>query len=705
METRGNTLPAVVGGLTLLVSVANAQWPITPTTDQSEGRPPQVRKIEGREQGHETKEERKSPREVRMTVPTRVAVPGEADRYQGNKPGVTSPPFVPRREARVEPTEPPIRQSERPIEVGSPGRGREDRSVRPREEEQVNEHRGIEKKDIRREETPRSAPTWTINTRTVNQDSSGESESEIRSRQLREKLEQLRSKQSEERRSKTEKPADAVGAPIAGRPDIGQSPVATPTPTQRLSREELRQRLEQRRKEQERQGRTDTPTRGQVPTPTPVPSAENQPGVTSPETKATPESQDKQKQRLTKEQLRQRLEELRRQKSGQQEVKPTPAASPTPTDQSSEKSRDIRARLEELRRQKGRRPEEPRATSTPGAPQPTPPSSDQGASQRQRLEQLRQQRAQQLEQKRQEYEEKRRLIEEKRKQLSEQEREKLRRLAEEAKGRDLSQVVQKLKQEEKEKGRLSREEFQAKIAELRRMKAEERNQLIGANIAAKKLTMEESLARNKATLEQLRQRYGDVQARPRVELAREDLERLNRGEAPLSLRPYGDLGVVRRPLEREWRLRHESWFCPPPPPRPHYGVDFVGFSWEYWDGRYRYDHQWAINIFVSLGHSRYDGYDGVIVGGRYFCYGWGWIDGCIDYGECRVWVPGFWAPYTVTECGECEVWVPPVYDWVWTGCCWEQVLVSGGYFVRQPTGCYTVTRWRWIPGHFEYYRC
>jgi hypothetical protein len=134
-------------------------------------------------------------------------------------------------------------------------------------------------------------------------------------------------------------------------------------------------------------------------------------------------------------------------------------------------------------------------------------------------------------------------------------------------------------------------------------------------------------------------------------------------------------------------------------------VDLADFRWHYWDGRHHYDHRWAVDLFIGLGHTRYDGYDGVIVGGRYFCYGWGWVDGCIDYGDCRVWVPGFWAPYTTTECCECQVWVPPVYDWVWNGCTWEQVLVSGGYFVQQPSGCHTVTHWTWVPGHYEFYRC
>lgn len=141
------------------------------------------------------------------------------------------------------------------------------------------------------------------------------------------------------------------------------------------------------------------------------------------------------------------------------------------------------------------------------------------------------------------------------------------------------------------------------------------------------------------------------------------------------------------------------------PPAVHGHVDVApSFSWNYWDGRCYYDHAYATNLFVSLGHTRHDGFDGAIVGGRYYAFGYGWIDGCINYGQGRVWVPGFWAPQTVTECRPVPVWVPPVYEDVWTGCCWETIQVGGGYFAPAPVeDCHTVTRYVWVPGHYEYY--
>jgi len=141
------------------------------------------------------------------------------------------------------------------------------------------------------------------------------------------------------------------------------------------------------------------------------------------------------------------------------------------------------------------------------------------------------------------------------------------------------------------------------------------------------------------------------------------------------------------------------------PPAVHAHVDVApSFSWNYWDGRSYYDHDYATSLFVSIGHTRYDGFDGAIVGGRYYAFGYGWIDGCINYGQGRVWVPGFWAPQTVTECRPVPVWVPPVYEQVWTGCCWETIQVGGGYFAPAPAEeCHTVTRYVWVPGHYEYY--
>ncbi|MGB9692470.1 MAG: hypothetical protein ACPL7D_09910, partial [Candidatus Sumerlaeaceae bacterium] len=505
--------------------------------------------------------------------------------------------------------------------------------------------RGIEKKDIRRgrvESTPASGA------------SQGSLVDEKR-QQLRQRLEQLH-KQGEQ----SEKQAtDAT--PSAG----------TGGRTGRLSAEELRKKLEEKRKGQLGQGEQ---MQG-----TPTPSDGQQQG------------------RLSREELKRKLDEQRRaqkdqQQSGQQGTQAGAGQQQGEqgTKQLGERGQrltrdELRQRLEELRQKK--------------TGQQTPATGEQEKTsaleeRRQKLEQLRQK------------------AEEKRKgdlraQLKPEDREKLRALYEQSKGKSLRELAQQLRSEQDpQKGGVDRKVLAAKLQELRRFQGEERAKLIGANLEERKGQLDSSrVARQQFRAEDIRKRFGDVQAKPRIELAKQDLERLNRGEILPYLRPHGTHGLVYRPLEHEWRYRHERWFCPPPPHRRGYGIDLVGFHWDYWDGRYRYDHHWAINIFINIGHHRYDGFDGVIVGGRYFCYGWGWIDGCIDYGDCRVWVPGFWAPYTVTECCDCEVWVPPVYDWVWTGCCWEQVLVSGGYFVRQPSGCHTVTRWRWVPGHFEYYRC
>lgn len=130
-----------------------------------------------------------------------------------------------------------------------------------------------------------------------------------------------------------------------------------------------------------------------------------------------------------------------------------------------------------------------------------------------------------------------------------------------------------------------------------------------------------------------------------------------------------------------------------------------GLAFNYYDGRSYYNHDYALSIFVNVGHVRYGGYDGCYYGGRYYSYGWGYIDGCIDYGGCRMWVPGFWAPYTTQECGSWQVWIPPAYEWVWTGCCWEQVQVDGGYFRTEYGDCRNITRYTWVPGHYQRYYC
>ena len=471
---------------------------------------------------------------------------------------------------------------------------------------------------------------------------------------------------------------DNRGVQVSGEQTQNQSDtqVTPPSgqPQGRLTRDQLKQKLEERK--QGRTGEWGQGKSGQL-------SGQETPAQG--ETQATP-APGQQQGKLTKEQLRQRVEELRKQKLSQQ----TPAqggiqGTPAPGQQQGKLTKEqLRQQVEELRKQKLGQQTPP----TGATPTPTQQGGQQGAQdvRKQRFEQLRQERAEKFASK-----------------LPPEEKAKLQSLFEQSKGKDLREVVQKLKQEQGATAQ-DKEALKAKIQELRRMHAEERAKLVGANVAEKQELVRERFQK-RFTAEDVQKQLGNAQGKPRIELNKEQLRKLEKGEVPPPLRPHGDLGIVRRPLEREFRYVHERWYCPPPPPRRGYGVDFVGFHWEYWDGRYRYDHHWAINIFINVGHTRYDGYDGIIVGGRYFCYGWGWIDGCIDYGDCRIWVPGFWAPYTVTECCECEVWVPPVYDWVWTGCCWEQIQVSGGYFVRQPSGCHTVTRYRWVPGHFEYYRC
>lgn len=561
------------------------------------------------------------------------------------------------------------------------------------------QQRGIEKKDIRR--------GMVINNREL-PDVSSQGESGKRNSYTDQQREQLRQRFEQLKRQgeRGQRPSDTqIGQEGQGQAGATQS---QGTESRRNPNVDVRQRLELGKKGQ--QGQNESKSGGQeevMPTP--------------------PQGRGEQTGRLSREELKQRLLEKRQgqnqsQSGGQQQVTPTPrvGSEEGPGRLSRE---ELKQKL--LEKRQGQSNLGKQAGATPGAG-----TGEQGAQQSTR-EQMRQ-RLEELRQKKQQGEGsvghlrptpkgealqqtpgagtadlREKLKQEKlaRQQLSNEQREQLRNLYQQSKDKKLSELAQQLRSREGQAGR-DPEAFKAQLAELRKAHAEERARLIGANIEERKAQfIENRLQRQRFTAEDLRKRFGQVQARPRIELDREQLQRLNRGEVPPSLRPRYYEGFVHRPLDLEWRHRHDRWFCPPPPPRHGFGVDLVGFHWDYWDGRHRYDHHWAINIFISVGHTRYDGFDGVIVGGRYFCYGWGWIDGCIDYGDCRVWVPGFWAPYTVTECGECEVWVPPVYDWVWTGCCWEQVLVSGGYFVRQPSGCHTVTRWRWVPGHFEYYRC
>ena len=241
-------------------------------------------------------------------------------------------------------------------------------------------------------------------------------------------------------------------------------------------------------------------------------------------------------------------------------------------------------------------------------------------------------------------------------------------------------------------------------------------------------------------------RLGDAKARPRVELTESQLNALRGGRLPDGVaRPREDYRLGRplrdemrvwgRHYDRDWRGGRDRWddrwgrddfwrrfddrrdnifnisiniggaFLPPVV-SPGYYPDYASFSWNYWDGRRRYDHSYATSVFLNLGHVRYGGFDGVVVSGRYYSYGYGWINGCIDYGGCRIWVPGIWAPYTVRECTNIPVWIEPVYETIWTGCCWETVQVDGGYFRDYGyTDCRDVTRYQWVPGHFQYSYC
>lgn len=188
-----------------------------------------------------------------------------------------------------------------------------------------------------------------------------------------------------------------------------------------------------------------------------------------------------------------------------------------------------------------------------------------------------------------------------------------------------------------------------------------------------------------------------------VSLTKRDIVAMQNGYLPGYLpAPVAGFGLVRPPVIPAAIYTAPGYL----PPAISVGVGAApGFSWQYWDGRSAYDHSYASSLFVSIGHTRHNGFDGVLYGGsRYYAFGYGWMDGCIDYGSGRVWVPGFWAPQIVEECRPIPVWLPPVYEQVWTGCCWETIQVDGGYFSPAPaTECHAVTRHVWVPGHYEYY--
>lgn len=141
-------------------------------------------------------------------------------------------------------------------------------------------------------------------------------------------------------------------------------------------------------------------------------------------------------------------------------------------------------------------------------------------------------------------------------------------------------------------------------------------------------------------------------------------------------------------------------------PSTSFRVSFVGgrggFSWNYFDGRFRYDNLYVSAVLAPLGFVSVSNYDGFFVSNRYFCHGYGFLDGVYHYGHGRIWVPGFWAPRTVEICDDTIEWIPPVFDWVWTGADWEWTVVDGGYYAtRRIARCRSVTRWVWVPGHWQ----
>ncbi|MGI8907212.1 MAG: hypothetical protein ACR2IE_12065 [Candidatus Sumerlaeaceae bacterium] len=237
------------------------------------------------------------------------------------------------------------------------------------------------------------------------------------------------------------------------------------------------------------------------------------------------------------------------------------------------------------------------------------------------------------------------------------------------------------------------EKKQDKI-ELKKLSGAEKAVLVGADVSKLNIGASKKLSKNDALTI-----IGDNNTIiKKKEINKTVINNINLGILPGGWGlPLGGYGYVHQPLIA---IDPYCGYCLPSP--IHGG--FHNLSWNYWDGRSYYDHGYIDSIFMGVGHIRYDGCDGAIVHGRYYCYGWGWIDGCIDYGERRMWVPGFWAPYNVEECGNVPIWIPPVYEEVWTGCCWETVLVDGGYFSPSPSlDCHLVTRHTWVPGHFEYY--
>jgi hypothetical protein len=166
--------------------------------------------------------------------------------------------------------------------------------------------------------------------------------------------------------------------------------------------------------------------------------------------------------------------------------------------------------------------------------------------------------------------------------------------------------------------------------------------------------------------------------------------------APVYFRPVVQPAFVTRTID------NYNWLVPSSTLAVSFVAGNFGLSWNYYDGRFCYDQAYVHTLLSPLGIVPVGGYDGLIIGGRYYAHGYGWLDGCLYYGSGRVWVPGFWAPQTTEVCEDTYEWIPAKYDWVWTGYDWEWLVVDGGYYIRRPlTSCSLGTRWVWIPGHWQ----
>src|SRR5690606_36986436 len=85
---------------------------------------------------------------------------------------------------------------------------------------------------------------------------------------------------------------------------------------------------------------------------------------------------------------------------------------------------------------------------------------------------------------------------------------------------------------------------------------------------------------------------------------------------PTPYRPWGGYARIHHPIMYPVG-GYNSYLLPPPAPIGA-GPLSVSFSWNYWDGRAYYDHGYARGLFGGLGHRPHNGYDGIVVQGRYW---------------------------------------------------------------------------------------